>query len=181
MSNGKLKYFKTATIQERNNGFISNKLGKIRSIISNKYSVFWLILPKKIVRASGWKPSKIAEELGMSYTWVMKHISQKFKNESLSVVATRRVAETDVDFQNASSLDAGSVMPESTITEEEKPNLVYSAALTGTRTRLPMLSSSQSSFIPTFQRFFSIFKGGMETMNESPSFLNFTIISKRYL
>jgi hypothetical protein len=40
---------------------------------------------------------KIAEETGMSYTWVMKYLPEKFKNcvKSGSARATRRVAEKE--------------------------------------------------------------------------------------
>jgi len=74
-----------------------------------------------IAELTGWKPSKIAEELGMSESWVWKYISQKYKNpvkvEAGFISASRR--EADIEQQAFEQ----SVIPESTITEDEKPSL----------------------------------------------------------
>ena len=59
--NNKLKYFKTATIQERvsrppKNSKIPNRKWVSKGAIPDrKFVDFWIFLPKKIVRSHGWK------------------------------------------------------------------------------------------------------------------------------
>ena len=69
----------------------------------------------EIYQKEGVKPGeiahKIAEETGMSYTWVMKYLPEKFKDDvkSESARATRRVAEEDP--KRVKSLKRARVLP----------------------------------------------------------------------
>jgi len=49
----------------------------------------------ELAELTGWDANRLAEELNRSYTWVMKYLPQKFKNQKMSELATRRVAEIE--------------------------------------------------------------------------------------
>jgi|6_EtaG_2_1085325.scaffolds.fasta_scaffold36429_3 hypothetical protein len=79
----------------------------------------------RVAELTGWKPKKIATEIGMSYNWVMKYISQKYKSEVKQKAgkkggdkksATRRVAEKQSQLPKGEN-------SEDTITKEEKEEL----------------------------------------------------------
>jgi len=72
-----------------------------------------------IAELTGWKPSKIAEELGMSHKWVLDYISDKYKDVEMQRRVNERLTLADTDFSPATELN----QPESTITEEENQAL----------------------------------------------------------
>jgi len=76
----------------------------------------WLIYA--IAELTGFKPAKIAEELGMSYQWVMKYLSEKYKREYQSL---QRGDLPNCDFHPATELNQS----ESTMTEEEEAGFTF--------------------------------------------------------
>lgn len=45
-----------------------------------------------LAELTGWDPKRIAEETGMSYTWVTKYLPAEYKDKEMRELATRRVA-----------------------------------------------------------------------------------------
>jgi len=47
----------------------------------------------KLIEMTGWKPKELAENLGVSYRWVMKYLPDRYKDERMKALAARCAAK----------------------------------------------------------------------------------------
>ena len=56
-----------------------------------------------IAELSGWTPNEIAENLGMCYQWVMKHLSDKYKEKSWNRETTEPILQRGIEQENVNN------------------------------------------------------------------------------
>jgi hypothetical protein len=58
---------------------------------------------RELSKATKWTPNKIAENTGMSVSWVRKYLPQEFKNLEMSTLAHKRTKSNNHSCPKCSS------------------------------------------------------------------------------
>lgn len=96
----------------------------------------------EIAELTGWSPNTIAEKVGMSYSWVVKYLPNKYKVEEKAKAgrvggvksgASRREAETVVEgIQPREAFEASASLTEETETVVVEPQVAEESKKSGT-------------------------------------------------